>query len=225
MEHETINPNDFDESKLNDPDFQSCAKRFSIEFAKFNSMTGLFGDIELFFNCVENYASQLSADKQIDLYEGLRQNELYCYTKYSRANQYKGSESFNLDEHNTKIAFYNLMLDRLYKLNNTNQVNSIDIEPPLDNGLSEFELRTQKDQIRLLYDLGVLKYLRDKYPNSLKSNNQLAELIGKVLKLGQTSIVPTINALMNENFSDKNYASKTPRTSAIIEVLNAKEKI
>lgn len=91
------------------------------------------------------------------------------------------------------------------------------------NNLPEFELKTQQEQIRLLHDIGVIEFLQDKFKATLKgNNNQTAELIAKFLKLKSTSIQPTINALLSNNVN-KNYPKETPRTKAIIDLLNANE--
>jgi len=217
MEIKKISPNDFDETKLNESDFQNTSKKFSLEFAKFNSLVGIFGDLELFFNCIEEYADQLSHDRQVDFLEGLIRNESYCHTKYSMANQYKGSTSFNLDEHNIRLNFFKLMLERIQ--NPSIQSTTTEAELP------EIDLRTQREQIRLMYDLGLLHFLKQKYPNALRSNNKLAELIGKILKLERSTIVSTVNAIMNETTTDRNYPKQTANTNSIIDYVNSYEKI
>lgn len=86
------------------------------------------------------------------------------------------------------------------------------------------ELKTQKEQIRLLYELGVIDFLREKYPNKLNSsNNQIAVLLSQILKLERTSVQPTLNALLSNNSSNKNYPKETEKTKAIIRDLNLPE--
>lgn len=86
--------------------------------------------------------------------------------------------------------------------------------------LPEIDLSSQNEQIRLLHELGIFEYLRDKYPSKLKANNQLATLIATILKLQRSSIQPSINALLNDNATSKNYPKKSSKTDLIINSLN-----
>jgi hypothetical protein len=89
----------------------------------------------------------------------------------------------------------------------------------------EIELKTQKEQIRLLYDLGVIDFLQSKFP-SLKNNNQAtAHLLSQILKMkpDNKSIQPNLNALLTENFASDKYISESANTKAIITRLNANE--
>lgn len=118
------------------------------------------------------------------------------------------------------LEMYELALDK-FKIQ-LNLSNPKDVKQD-EYLLPEIELKTQKEQIRLLHDLGILDYLTDKYPNTLgKSKNQLATLVGQILKLERASIQPTINALYSKDYS-KNHPSETPKTKAIIANLNANE--
>lgn len=90
--------------------------------------------------------------------------------------------------------------------------------------LPEIELNTQQEQIRLLYDLGIINYLQNEFKATLKgNNNQTALLISQILKLGHSSVQPTLNALLSDNKKNRNYPKITQRTKAIIELLNANE--
>lgn len=89
------------------------------------------------------------------------------------------------------------------------------------NDLPEIMLKTQTEQIRLLYDLGVIHFLRGKYDKALTNNNQTAKLIAQILKLNSTSVQPTVNALINDDAISKHYPKKTPLTKAIIDKLEA----
>jgi hypothetical protein len=54
--------------------------------------------------------------------------------------------------------------------------------------LPEIELKTQQEQIRLLYDLGIINYLQKEFKATLKgNNNQTALLISQIFAL---AIVP-----------------------------------
>jgi len=93
------------------------------------------------------------------------------------------------------------------------------------NMLPDIDLTTQKEQIRLLYDLGVINFLVKKYPKTLKNNNsQFAILISKILKENNTSIQPSLSALLNDN-GNKNYPKETKRTKAIMDKLKSNESI
>jgi hypothetical protein len=90
--------------------------------------------------------------------------------------------------------------------------------------LPELELSTQKDQIRLLYELGVIEFLQDKYEESLKNNiNQTAHLLAQILNLNRGSVQPTLNALLTDNSNNRNYPKKTNAIKAIIDKLNSLE--
>lgn len=89
--------------------------------------------------------------------------------------------------------------------------------------LPSVELKTQKEQIRLLYDLGIIDFLIKKYPNTLKNNNsQIAILISKVLKQNKTSIQPSLSALLNDTVN-KNYPKQTESIKSILDKLNSNE--
>jgi len=90
--------------------------------------------------------------------------------------------------------------------------------------LPDLELKTQKDQIRLLYDLGVISFLQNKYEATLKNNNnQTAHLLAQILKLSKSSIQPTVNALLNDDPRSKNYPKESNETKAIIDKLYSAE--
>ena len=104
------------------------------------------------------------------------------------------------------------------KLNKTSEIETTD--------LPEIELTTQKEQIRLFYELGVIEFLQNKYPATLKgNNNQISKLISQILKLEQPNIQPTVNALLTNTASNKNYPKETKKTKAIIDQLNSNESI
>jgi len=93
-----------------------------------------------------------------------------------------------------------------------------------NNDLPEIELKTQKEQIRLLHELGIIDFLIGKYPATLKgNNNQVSDLLSKVLKLTTKNIQPTVNALLTDNIKSKNYPNKTSSINAIIDKLNSNE--
>lgn len=94
------------------------------------------------------------------------------------------------------------------------------------NLIPEVELTKQKEQIRLLYELGVIEFLINRYPNSLKnSKNQTAQLIARILKVGGTSVQPTLNALLNDDASSDKYPKRSTSVDLIIKALNAAESI
>lgn len=103
-------------------------------------------------------------------------------------------------------------------------IQSIPKEIDTSNDLPEIDLSTQREQIRLLYELGVIDFLQSKFPASLKdNNNQTAHLISQFLKLNRVSVQPTLNALLNDNSGDRNYPKKTKNVIAIIDQLNSNE--
>ncbi|MFD1551710.1 hypothetical protein DNU06_02590 [Putridiphycobacter roseus] len=91
--------------------------------------------------------------------------------------------------------------------------------------LPEVELKTINDRIRLLSDLGIIEHLKNKYPNSFRDVNPLADIISKILVENKTSVQPSLNSLLNDNSSNKNYPKENSRTKAIIDTLNANELI
>lgn len=119
------------------------------------------------------------------------------------------------------IEIKEFCIDELEKL----KANKEEIDN-LSQDLPEIDLSTQKEQIRLLYDLGVIEYLQEKYPATLKGNNsQMAHLISQILKLKRdttNSIQPNINALLNNNYGDK-YPKETTKTRSIIDTLDSNE--
>ena len=90
------------------------------------------------------------------------------------------------------------------------------------NEIPEVELRFISEQIRLLEDLGVLDFLKGKYPNALNSENQLAKLVSKLIKQKQGSIQPIINAVKGGN-ANKNYPKESTNTKSIMDWLNSYE--
>lgn len=103
--------------------------------------------------------------------------------------------------------------------------NPIEAEVEVENikALPEIDLKTKLEQVRLLNDLGIIDFLINKYPSTLKgNNNQVADLISKILKDKQKTIQPIVNALINDN-AGKNYPKETLNTKAIIDRLNSNE--
>lgn len=96
--------------------------------------------------------------------------------------------------------------------------------PPIEKDvIPDVNVKTQKDQIRLLYDLGIIDFLVGKYPNSLKhSQNQVSKLISKIINVNNNSIQPTINALLSDTVN-KNYPKQTTSIKSIIDNLDANE--
>jgi hypothetical protein len=86
--------------------------------------------------------------------------------------------------------------------------------------LPEIELKFKNEQIRLLYDLGVIDYLHDKFVSLKDNKSQTARLISQILKLPYTTVQPTINSLLSD-YHDNHFPNKTVRTKAIIDQLNA----
>lgn len=110
-----------------------------------------------------------------------------------------------------------LKIESQINVNNPSEENEI-------TNLPELELSTQKDQIRLLYELGVIEFLQDKYEESLKNNiNQTAHLLAQILNLNRGSVQPTLNALLTDNSNNRNYPKKTNAIKAIIDKLNSLE--
>lgn len=100
-------------------------------------------------------------------------------------------------------------------------------ESNINNLLDEIDdVESVSEQIRLIYELGILDHLKKQYPDTLgKSNNALAGLIAKFLnssknvKIPTTTIQPIVNALIKDDASSKNYPKKSPRIKVIIESL------
>jgi len=87
----------------------------------------------------------------------------------------------------------------------------------------DVEIKTQKEQVRLLYDLGVIDFLKEKYPNTLRnSENQVSKLVSKIINANNSSIQPTVNALLSDTVN-KNYPKQTNSIKSIIDKLDANE--
>lgn len=92
--------------------------------------------------------------------------------------------------------------------------------------IPEIELTTLIEQIRLMYDLGVIEFLQEKYKATLKGNpNQTAILIAQILKRQKDSVQPTMNALLTDMTTSKHYPKVSPKTKAIIDRLDAYESM
>jgi hypothetical protein len=88
--------------------------------------------------------------------------------------------------------------------------------------LPEIVLKSQKEKIRLLYDLGVIDFLQEKWPNALKNPNRVAQLIADMYGFQRRSIASSVRLLLKEEQGD-HYPAPTKRTKAIIAQLNASE--
>lgn len=107
------------------------------------------------------------------------------------------------------------------KKNEGNEIDSVIVDS-ID--LPAIDIKTQKEQIRLLYELGIIDFLQSRYPATLKvNNNQVADLLGKILKHKKVSIQPTVNALLTDNKNDKNYPKISTNIIAIIAKLDSNE--
>jgi hypothetical protein len=151
---------------------------------------------------------------------------------YRLSNKFKMTHVFNVEYCHTFMK-----MDYFFHIDNWfNDVVLNVIEPPVNVSdsietvseeipeLFEIELKTQKEQLRLLYDLGVIEFLQNKYPASLKDvPNKVAILLSSILKLQRQNIQPTVNALLSGNANSKNYPCKTSRTNLIIKTLDDNE--
>jgi hypothetical protein len=89
------------------------------------------------------------------------------------------------------------------------------------NELPEIDLKTLNEKIILLYELGIIDFLIKKYPNTLKgNNNQVAELLSKIIG---GKLQPSVNALLTDNRTNKNYPKLTNKVKAIVDSLNSNE--
>jgi len=117
------------------------------------------------------------------------------------------------------------IIDFLGKMQLDNSTTTI-MELPLleNNDLPEIDLKFDKEQIRFMYDLGIIEFLIGKYPSTLKGNqNQVAVLLSQILKHKRGSAQPTINALFTNATKDKDYPKTTPRIKKIIDHLDSRE--
>ena len=153
---------------------------------------------------------------------------LFCINKFNSSLK----KCFLWLENTSGLKCYDVYFKVLEDLNNAVIGYSfvIDFEPHISdnnkNDLPDIELKTQKEQIRLLYELGIIDFLQNKYPNSLKNNNnQTADLISKFLKIDRSSVQPTLNALLIDSASNKNYPKITSSINSILAKLNSNESI
>jgi len=90
--------------------------------------------------------------------------------------------------------------------------------------LPSIELESIKEQVRLLYDLGVVDFLIDKYPTSFKNIAELSRVLSTVLDKNQQAVYSPLNALISNN-TGKNFPSQSPKIKALIDTLNAAEQL
>jgi len=91
-----------------------------------------------------------------------------------------------------------------------------------DNILDGIEIKKGIEQIALLNDLGILEFLRDKYPE-LKQPSYLSELISVILIGKERTIRNNISALYSdEGALNKNYPKSTPKSLRIKALIESK---
>lgn len=96
-----------------------------------------------------------------------------------------------------------------------NPTNSIkhktEINPP-----SEIEILKQKDKVRLIYELGIIKHLENEYPYIKGNAQRITHLLMQFLDIQESSLQPIVNALNTENTSNKNYPQLTQLVKSVI---------
>lgn len=190
---------------------------------------------------VNNFHDALPKDfavKQKTLYEWCIKNITIIYHGSSSIYEADLEASENspygiIDEVQEKVNFneqlsekYNQTFSRIIEYLNKiidSDIENLDIDEA--NRLPEIDLTSQKEQIRLMFDLGIIKHLQSEYPHLKSSNNLTSNLISKILKLKNSSIQPSINDLLNNNNVTKNYPKETLKTKAIIDKLKSNELI
>jgi hypothetical protein len=149
----------------------------------------------------------------IDELKKLTKNEVYAQINES---------SIYYDE----FIFFNQLIEDYSSWYTENIIKKESVLKNKESEIIDFiDLKTQKEQIRLLYDLGIIHFLKDKYPKSTKVDNALAGLIASILRVQKTSIYSSLSYLLKDDASNKNYPKQTERTKEIIRLLNANEQV
>ena len=103
------------------------------------------------------------------------------------------------------------------KINDSYQF-SIDTSNGSDDSSTELP---SIDKIRLLIELGVIDFLKDRSLDGLPmSANSLAKIVSKLIGAKQNTISRNINAYLNDSVSDKNYPISKNKIIEIHEIIN-----
>ena len=87
-----------------------------------------------------------------------------------------------------------------------------------DGFLFTEELKFNAQKVRLLYELGVLKFLQDRYKlNNYKLSRLVKTLLGKDVNID--SISPMVNSIMNDISTSKSYPMYNSKVKSIIDEL------
>ena len=147
--------------------------------------------------------------------------------------EYQKTISANKEIVKFSLFTLNGVLEKLLTYSNYKSIDSIfesnnlsneDLKENTESSIfPEIDLTTQKESLRLLYDLGVLDFLKTKYPQTFRSNHQLSNLLEKILQIKKDSLQGSTNDLLNENTGSKNYPKESKKTKSIMDSLNSSE--
>jgi hypothetical protein len=70
-------------------------------------------------------------------------------------------------------------------------------------------LKTQKDKIRLVFELGIIEALVTKFPDLKGNGHKISKVLANLLDLNYSSIQPIVRVLLNDTINDKNYPKIT----------------
>lgn len=101
-----------------------------------------------------------------------------------------------------------------------------EIEKVIDNKPGNKIVDSLTQQVNFLYKLGVVEFLKEKYPYSLKENNiELAELISQILRVEnkKNTITPILNSLNSDNPLSKSYPANSKKIEDKINKLTRME--
>lgn len=94
---------------------------------------------------------------------------------------------------------------------------------PEENDLTDFEIKSKKDRVRLFYELGLFDTLKKNYPYSLaNNNNKISQVLSILIDEKQTTLQPYVRTLLDGVIEDKSYPENTPKIKALLSELGPK---
>lgn len=114
-------------------------------------------------------------------------------------------------EHLQYIDIYQVQTKLVYNLVKENQTETIH-----KNIVDEIEIKKIVDKVHLLKELGIIEFLKEKFPISTSTRNQLSVIVSQIIGEERTSVQPIINALEKDDIASKHYSKPSKKVNAIV---------
>ena len=127
-------------------------------------------------------------------------------------------QSCQTKEHLRYLDIYEVQTKLVYNLVKENQTETIH-----ENIVDEIEIKKIVDKVHLLKELGIIEFLKSKFPISTNNPNQLSVIVSQIIGEQRTSVQPIINALEKDEVLSKHYSKPSKKVNGIVSKIKNSE--